>query len=62
MNFKSNKRPKWLSGLKKKNPPGNAQDTGDTDSVPESGRSPGKGHGNPLHYSCLENRMDRGAW
>ena len=25
-------------------------------------RSPGKGHGNPLQYSCLENAMDRGAW
>ena len=25
-------------------------------------RSPGKGNGNPLQYSCLENRMDRGAW
>ena len=23
---------------------------------------PGKGHGNPLHYSCLENPMGRGAW
>ena len=22
--------------------------------------SPGKGHGNPLQYSCLENSMDRG--
>ena len=22
----------------------------------------GKGHGNPLQYSCLENPMDRGAW
>ena len=22
---------------------------------PWSGRSPGEGHGNPLHYSCLEN-------
>ena len=21
-----------------------------------------EGHGNPLHYSCLENPMDRGAW
>ena len=29
---------------------------------PESGRSPGEGHGNPLQYSCLENCMDRGAW
>ena len=24
-------------------------------------RSPGKGHSNPLQYSCLENSMDRGA-
>ena len=22
----------------------------------------GEGNGNPLHYSCLENPMDRGAW
>ena len=28
---------------------------------PWGGRSPGEGHGNPLHYSCLENPMDRGA-
>ena len=27
-----------------------------------SGRSPGVGNGNPLHYSCLEHFMDRGAW
>jgi len=27
-----------------------------------SGRSSGKGNGNPLQYSCLENSMDRGAW
>ena len=25
-------------------------------------RSLGAGNGNPLHYSCLENPMDRGAW
>ena len=25
-------------------------------------RSPGEGNGYPLHYSCLENPMDRGAW
>ena len=30
--------------------------------IPGSERSPGGGHGNPLHYSCLENLMDRGAW
>ena len=41
------------------NPPANAGDTG---SVPGSERSPGEGNGNPLHYSCLENYMDRGAW
>ena len=23
---------------------------------------PGKGHSNPLQYSCLENPMDKGAW
>jgi len=22
----------------------------------------GEGNGNPLHYSCLENPMDGGAW
>ena len=26
------------------------------------GRSPGKGNGSPLQYSCLKNPMDRGAW
>ena len=31
-------------------------------SIPGLGRSPGGGHGYPLQYSCLENRMDRGAW
>ena len=30
--------------------------------IPGSRRSPGRGHGNPLQYSCLENSMDRGAW
>ena len=42
-----------------KNLPANA---GDASSVPEIGRSPGEGNGNPLQYSCLENPMDRGAW
>ena len=35
---------------------------GDPGSIPELGRSPGGGHGNPLQYSCLENPMDRGVW
>ena len=28
---------------------------GDLSSIPAWGRSPGGGHGNPFHYSCLEN-------
>ena len=35
---------------------------GDLGSIPGLGRPPGKGNGNPLQYSCLENPMDRGAW
>ena len=35
---------------------------GDVSSVPGSGRSPGKGNGNPLQYSCLETPVDREAW
>ena len=31
-------------------------------SVPELGRSPGEGNGNPLQYYCLENPMAREAW
>ena len=45
-----------------KNLPANAGDLKDAGSILEAGRSPGGGHGNPLHYSCLENPMDRGAW
>ena len=42
--------------------PANAEDVGDVGSIPESGRSPGGGNGNPLQYSCLGKLMDRGAW
>jgi len=35
---------------------------GDLDLIPESGRCPREGNGNPLQYSCLENPMDRGTW
>ena len=45
-----------------KNPPVSAGDARDMGSIPESGRSPGEGHGNPLQYSFLEDPMDRGAW
>ena len=44
-----------------KNPPANAGDIRDMDSIPGLGRSPGGEHGNPLQYSYLENAMDRGA-
>ena len=30
--------------------------------VQSLGRSSGEGNGNQLHYSCLGNPMDRGAW
>ena len=45
-----------------KNLPTNAGDTGDMGSITGSGRHPGKGNGNPLQHSCLQNPMDRGAW
>jgi len=35
---------------------------GDLGLIPGLGRSPGKGNGNPLQYSCLGNPTDRGAW
>ena len=42
-----------------KNSPANAGDMG---SIPGPGRSSGKGKGNPLQCSCLENPRDGGAW
>ena len=39
-----------------------ACNAGDPGLIPQLGTSPGKGHGNPLQYPCLENSMDRGAW
>ena len=47
----------WL----KKNLPANAGDAGDQGLMPGSGRSPGRGDGNPLQYPCLENSVDRGT-
>ena len=38
--------------------PSNAEDMG---SIPDLGRSPREGNGNPLQYSYLGNPMDRGA-
>ena len=51
--------PRWLSG---KNSISNAESARDAGSILELGRFPGGRNGNPLHYSCLENSMDRGAW
>ena len=31
-------------------------------SIPGWERSPGGGHGNPIHYYCLQNPMGRGDW
>ena len=45
-----------------KNPPANAGDVREADSIPGLGRSPGVGNVNLLQYSCLENPIDSGAW
>ena len=37
----------------------NARDLG---SIPQFGRPPGGGNGNPHQYSCLGNPIDRGVW
>ena len=54
----------WASwvGLVVKNLPANAGYIRDAGSVPGLRRSPGRGHGNPLQYFCLENPMHRGGW
>ena len=48
--------PWWLSGKE------SACNAGDPGSIPGLGRSRGEGRGYPLHCSCLENPLDRGAW
>ena len=48
----------WLSGLDSK---ASVYNVGDQGSIPGWGRSPGKGNGHPLQYSCPENPMDGGA-
>ena len=48
--------PRWRSGKE------SACQCREASSIPELGRSPGVGNGNPLQYSCLGNPMDRGAW
>ena len=51
-----------VSILVVKKPLADVGDTGDSGLIPESGRSPGEGNGNPLQYLFLENSMDRDAW
>ena len=41
---------------------GSSCNAGDMSSILGLGRSPGRGHGNPLQYSRQENPMDRGVW
>ena len=48
-------------GTQVKNLPASSGDTEDVGLIPDSGRSPGVGNGNPLQYSHLENSMDKGA-
>ena len=45
-----------------KNPPAMQETQVTVGSILWSGRFPGRGYGNPLQHSCLENPMDRGAW
>ena len=39
-----------------------ACNAGDQGLIPELGKSPGEGNGNPFKYSCPENPTDRRAW
>ena len=48
--------PKWLSSKE------STCNAGDMGSIPGLGRSPGRGNGNSLQYSCLKNPTDKGAW
>ena len=53
---------KFPGGAVVKNLPANAGYARVLSSVPESGRFPGGGNGNPLQNSCLGNPVDRGVW
>ena len=49
-------------GASGKESPANAGDIRDSCSVSGWRRSPGKGNGDPLQYSCLKKSMDEGTW
>jgi len=51
--------PQGVLGLK--NPPAKAGDKRGASLISGLGRSPRRRNGTPLHYSCLENSMARGA-
>ena len=53
--IKQKRLPWWLSEE-------STYSAGDMGSIPGLGRSPGRGNGNPLQYSCLENPVNRGDW
>ena len=54
--------PALAGGFFTTEPPKNPPASVEVGSIPELGRSPGGGNGNPLQYSCLGNPMDREAW
>ena len=51
----------FSGGSMVKNPLARQEILVDVGLIPESGRSPGGGHGSPFQYSCLEKPMDRGT-
>ena len=53
------RNPKFCGGSDGKASVCNVENRG---SIPGLGRSPGKGNGKPLRYSCLENPMDGAGW
>ena len=57
--YQSKKCQGFPGGSMVKNPPANVEDAV---SIFWLGRSPGRGNGNPLQHSSLENPMDRVAW
>ena len=59
---KSIDRLPWQSRMGESDSTESACNAGDPGLIPESGRSPGEGNGNPFQYSCLENPMVGGAW
>ena len=52
----------FLGGAVIKNLCASAEDPRDSDPILGWGRFPGRGNGNLLQYSCLENSMDREVW